>query len=508
MRKPFAYVTKQGKLVRADVLEGYATKESKQADPFVGTGDKGLVTPPYNVKALVELLDANTYHLRSCRVKAQDVAGNGWSIVPSSTSESSTGVAEDANKAMLEDWFSNLAWLDEEIKAAQVDYESIGWGSLELTFALGKPSGIYHVPSQTLRRHHTKSKWLQRVGSKAVWFQDAHSDQKISAATGAPTNSDDAAASILISWHNQHPISSVYGVPDIIPALGAIIGDISRRDYNIAFFDNYGVPAYAVFITGDFDPGEPSLDSEGNPTGPTPLEESIEEHFSALAKEPHSVLVLSVPTSVSDDFGGQGGQVKVEIEPLSLQTQEASFRMYRQDNRDEVLTAHGVDPYRIGIAETGSLGGATARESRGIYKESVISPKQKTIENAINHIIIRKGFGITEWAFQFNEMDDSDANEDLAILVSLFSVGAATPRQIVDRFASRFGLSTSGMEHPALNAHYIGGYPVDIAMSDFEIPSQDVAKSIKELQQRLSARAGASEQDIRKVLRQLVDSVK
>jgi len=142
-----------------------------------------------------------------------------------------------------------------------------------------------------------------------VWFRDIAHNKNVHRLNGKTLLTPDAgdAASAIMTWHNTHPKSSYYGVPDIIPALGAILGDVSRRDYNISFFENHGVPAYAVFITGDFDPGEPKLlegDDPDNPTGPTPLEESIEKHFSKMAGEPHSVLVLTIPTSITDDFGG------------------------------------------------------------------------------------------------------------------------------------------------------------------------------------------------------------
>jgi len=41
------------------------------------------------------------------------------------------------------------------------------------------------------------------------------------------------------------------------------------------------------------------------------------------------------------------GEVNIEFKPLSTEVKEASFRLFRQDNRDEILAAHGVPPYRM-----------------------------------------------------------------------------------------------------------------------------------------------------------------
>lgn len=332
---------------------------------------------------------------------------------------------------------------------------------------------------------------MQRRANKRVWFQDISSNKMVNRLTGQTMMVGEPgvqSGSMVMTWHNHHPVSDYYGVTDIIPALGAITGDVSRRDYNISFFDNYGVPAYAVFITGDFDPGEPELldgDDPDNPTGPTPLEKAIEEQFAELAQNPHSIMVLSIPTSITDDFGGEGGKVEVEIKPLSVDVKEASFRMYRQDNRDEVLSAHGVDPYRVGLAETGSLGGTTAEQASEIYKESVITPRQEAIEALINKWIISGMLGIREWQFKLNELDTTNVMEDLQLLSGLFVVGAVTPRQIAEAFASRFGIDTSEMDHPALNAHYIGGQPVDIAMADVTMNGEQVVAALNSLNESL-----------------------
>ena len=80
---------------------------------------------------------------------------------------------------------------------------------------------------------------------------------------------------------------------------------------------------------------------------------------------------------------------------MSTDVKEASFRLFRKDNRDEVMIAHGVPGYRIGIIETGSLGGSTARESTEIYKRSVIDPRQVIIEETINQEIIWHKNGAT-----------------------------------------------------------------------------------------------------------------
>src|SRR5690606_4544021 len=111
-----------------------------------------------------------------------------------------------------------------------------------------------------------------------------------------------------------------------------------------------------------------------------------------------------------------GQNVKVEFQRLAVDVKEASFRLFRQDNRDEILAAHGVPPYRAGIAETGSLGGSTAVESTEIYKMSVIEPRQSILENLFNRYILRSAFDVTDWRWKLAEIDTRDERHDLDIL--------------------------------------------------------------------------------------------
>lgn len=467
-RKPFCIVTKRGRAVRWDEMHRWATKqesgESKQIDdPFV-TEDfqAGIVKPPLDPNVLVQLLELNTYHMRACRTKARDAAGLGWRVTP--TTED-TGDSED-EREQLEQFFRGLSNpLSNSLSNAQYDYESVGWGALELIRDVeGNPVDLVHVPSHTLRMHKSREKVLQRRGNKKVWFKLAGAgDFHIDFRSGGMLDSSaplDRRATEIIWWRNYTQRSDYYGIPDIVPAIGAILGDVSRRDFNISFFENYGVPAYAVFITGDFDPGDPEIDPNTGEEGPTPLERKIEEHFSKLVDEPHSTLILSIPTT--GEMGSTDEKVEVDIKPLSVDVKEASFRLYRQDNRDEVLAAHGVDPYRIGVTETGNLGGTTARTATEIYKESVTEPRQADLEHLINSIVVVSGFGITRWMFELNELDTSDPESDLNLMLKMFEVGAITPIEISRHFADRFGIDVDEMSHPALSAHYIDGVPVDL----------------------------------------------
>lgn len=480
MSRPFGIVTKHGKFVPENVLARYSIKEDEKSRQLVAKGQgKNLVEPLYNPNTLAQVLELNTYHYRCCRVKALDIAGLDWKL------EGIVEEPDEGERRLLEDFFDNLPEPPTSLfKKVMFDFEAIGYGAIELVRENyshdGQPALLNHIPAHTLRIHTDQNRFCQIRGNKKRWFRRVGYEMDVNLDTGAEaeagTLSEEKRGTEVIFLTNYTPRSDYYGMPDIVPGLGAIHGDVSRRNYNIAFFDNYGVPAYAVFVTGNFE-DEEILDGAGEPTGQTYLEREIEEHFRELAKNPHSTLILSVPTK------DRTGEVKIDFKPLSTDVKEASFRLYRKDNRDEVLVAHGVPGYRIGITEAGSLGGDVARETTEIYKRSVIEPRQEQIESLINKHILWEGFEVEGWRFKFADIDTEDEAHDYKILRGLFEMGAVTPNQLIRHFGDKYGLET--VDHPAMDLHYLGMQtPLD--SDEYFLPAEEVSKSLKSLQDTIA----------------------
>lgn len=484
-KTPFMYAMKDGSLVDVDVLEQYAVKseDTKQLpeDPWAGKDQKYpsyVKAPLYNPYALAQLPELNVYHNRCVRTKANDTVGKGYTLNPvvNEPSEDNRKILEEFLNKTVTDTFSGTRTVMGELYKCEINYEGIGYAAYEIirtgNTTQGQPESIKNIPAQTLRRCNDGVRFVQRRGGETRYFKAFGYDQDVNLETGeiVPLNSlpGERQANDIIYWMDYTPRSDYYGLPDITPAIPTIYGDLSREKYNIAFFRNYGVPAYAIFITGDFE-DEEILDDHGNPTGQTVMKKAIQDHFNTIARNPHAPMAIVVPTA-----GNPDADVKVEFQALSVETKEASFRLYRTDNRDEVIAAHAVPPYRIGIAETGSLGGSTARESTEIYKTSVIKPRQSRVEELFNYAIVQEGFGIKDWIFKLVEIDTKDLMQDLDLVKGMFLMGAVTPNQIISVFGDRWGLET--VDHPAMNAHYINNMPIDV-----EIPENQTAEVMKAL---------------------------
>ncbi len=73
--------------------------------------------------------------------------------------------------------------------------------------------------------------------------------------------------------------------------------------------------------------------------------------------------------------------------------------------RDEVVSSYGVPPAKVGIIESGNLGGGTGEEQNVTYKVDTCGPIAELVLEAINFAVVRNGFGVEDWHAKFREVD-------------------------------------------------------------------------------------------------------
>ena len=182
------------------------------------------------------------------------------------------------------------------------------------------------------------------------------------------------------------------------------------------FFKNYGMPAFAVTITGDFADytEEPYLEEtdENGKRKPNPnfdetqtMRYKISQQIQQVIKNPHSAICITIPTETDE------GKVDVNIQPLSVQQEEGSFRVFLKDERDEIIHAHKVDPSRIGIYDAGKLNGTNSQFTDNSYKYSTVAPIKKEAEELIN-LIAREEFVKVNFSDMMAEKMEKELNDD------------------------------------------------------------------------------------------------
>jgi len=449
------FITQSGGLFSEDDLKKYEIPQTNQIISEVKWGAEAL-PPPYDLSKLMAWLESNVTHNSCIRQKVQDSVGIGWHLEDVLDVES-----PDKEKKTLAEFFNKVNESEDIINVCKkvfLDYEACGNSYIEVVRGTASDpnsraiKALYHVNATFVRWVNTYDKYLQQIGAKKVYFKLFGDERVMNKNTGKfeSVSTPEDIANELIQIKQYTPRSYWYGLPEWLPALLAMYGSMKEQEYNLDFFTNYGVPAYAVVLSGI--------------TVKPEVEDSIKKYFETEVKaNPHKTMVFGLP---------QGGEVR--FEKLSVETKEASFRIYRRDNRDDILTAHHVPPYRVGIVQQGQLGGTIAGDVDRIYLDSVINPRQRDFEWLINQLIVKEAFGIMGWAFRFNDIDIDDRTKMSDIDSKYLSIGVLTPNEI----RKRIGLAT----YTGGDTFYMMGnlIPVGGEATAIEVPIEEGKADIKD----------------------------
>ena len=429
-----------------------------------------ILEPKYNPYDLVQLLDLYTYHAACVDAVAVDSTGIDYTLKPVEGMEP----IETEKDRFITGLERCKPSINHNLQKLVFDRRAIGYGALELireTTSDSLPKKLKHIPAQTLRRHaDTKRVVHVTPAGRKVWYviygknyDDNNNKVDVHADTGAfhPYNSlaPHERANELLWTMEYAPGTDYYGRPPIISALGSISSDISAVRYNNSFFQNYGMPKFAITVTGDFadydvDPDDPEYDVTQT------LKYRISQQIKEVIRNPHSAICITIPSE------GEEGNVHLDITPLSVSTEEGHFRMLRKDTRDEVLHAHHVDPSRLGIYDAGSLNGSNSDNTRVSYKYGTVAPIKAEIEDLIN--LIGNELECTSWRFSIEEVAPIDYTKDLSLAEFLFARGAMTIKELIDNFGGKFGLTINDPDDYYLNARYINGQPLELIWNNVE----------------------------------------
>lgn len=378
-----------------------SSKQIKSVEKWITEND--LVPTPYPPEVLLVFYESNAIFWRCVNQIAIDVAGLGWSL------QLKEGKKED--KLEFEKLNTFLRKPNEDdplrtiLKQLLIDWGSVGWFGIEVVRDnKGEVAKIYHVPAHTLKVHKDREKYAQVRNNKKVWFKKFGVEGDISAKDGKEAKvTIKTKANELIFYRNFYPRSDYYGVPNAIAAIGDITGLIGLRDYNLSFFENYGVPSAIVILEGDWDD-----DSDKKVT------DFLNKELKG-ATNAHRTLVVSQPDNCTFTY-----------KPLTTGVKDGSFRLYEQTRRDNILIAYSMPPERIGVRVTGSLGGNVAEESTRIYVQGVIEPLQLDLEDIINDKLLQSEI----YEFKFADIDLRDYDMEIKQFNSLLERGTTTPNEI------------------------------------------------------------------------------
>ncbi|MCC9307694.1 phage portal protein [Kitasatospora sp. RB6PN24] len=77
--------------------------------------------------------------------------------------------------------------------------------------------------------------------------------------------------------------------------------------------------------------------------------------------------------------------------------------------RDEIISCFGTPPAKLGIIESGNLGGGTGEQQDKTFRVNTVIPIANLLLEKLNYHLLQVGFGITDWHLEFGEIDYRDS---------------------------------------------------------------------------------------------------
>lgn len=355
------------------------------------------------------LLDSTDFATTVAQISA-DVTGLGYHFVPIDEERKNPRELETI-KAFFDDCNPDLTF-DEICNMVNMDWEALGNGYIEVTRRDNDPAEIVErldwVPAREVRITKDSKNAVQIRSTKKAWFRWFGSDPDETTSKHPDTRRgvevDQVVLNEMIWFKHPHPKSSVYGIPKIIPALGAIRGNQFQQDRNLSFFQNKALPEWAIEVSGDLvgtgdDEAEKELQT---------FRDNLKDHLTYMVKGKHyRLLYIERPPGL-----------ELKWHKLIDEVRDADYRMYRRDNRDEALRAYGMQPNRVGVIESGNIGGGTGESQIEIYKNSIVKPRQEKWERKMTSLI-HLGLRIETYRMKFDEIDAIDEEREAKILAMI-----------------------------------------------------------------------------------------
>lgn len=368
-------------------------KESKQTP--AENQNQMLLTPPYDTSALALLYDMNAYHKRCCLVKAGITVRLGFSLYDPKDDKPKP----DEEYSRAEEFVNNYL---EELHNFQLDDEIFGNSYLEVVRNNKREvAEIYHIPANGTQLMIENKKRFLRTNIAGTYIDYIPY-------MGTKYEPDEKSRHEYIHRKNYNPVNRYYGTPDYAGAIGAIYLDDSAKTYNTNRFSD-PVPETLIALAGmaDDDATEKAI------------KDFFTNNFGDSTKAGRKALLLQFEEMVG------GLKEKLHIEKLERENKDASFRGMRQDNREEIISAHGLSPRLVGLESASRLGGGgEVREQLKLMNELIFLPRKKSMARIINNLFL--GMGIDKWKIQFDNLEFANAVEDAQFYTQMVIAGVIT----------------------------------------------------------------------------------
>lgn len=415
-------ITIRGRNRNFSELEGSANE--KDAPYFGGN----FVQPRFNPNMWVALVEQNTRLRRCCEIISRNTCGLGAKARLHPEAQVATTGRRNLRNEVHRDVVKLQRLIDnpnpifepisEVFYKVEFDYHASGNGFLEVVEDQ-RTSGeeivsLLHVPCLNVRVHKGRDKFVRILThtNRRIYFRRFGDDDParkfIDKDTGQfyetwPSELPDSRkGTALIHFKSYCPLDDYYGMPTVVPAVNAVVGNKLANTWNINFLHNNAhIPLAVVVENGNLSP------------------DSLEQIELFLSREAKGVSNAGRIMVLQPDMDRlmQSGNLKIRLEPLKVGVNDdSSFREYTSANSTEIQECFGLSSIMLGLG--GSQTRATANAAKQVSVSNVIHPRTKTWEYILNSTIARNvGGGVAE--IVLTRTSNLDALQEAAVIQKL-----------------------------------------------------------------------------------------
>ena len=235
-------------------------------------------------------------------------------------------------------------------------------------------------------------------------------------------NSENVANEII--WFNSKSHESkVYGKPDYLSEIDAILTDNAIIEYQQGHFKAHGVPNYIITVTGNVEENDDQNLDE--------WEAQLEEEFKNISNEPGTALCIVIPSEEDN--------VKVNVNKIGEEKKEGSFIELSDSVADRIRRIHRVPRERLGDSDSSGIASNRTEALLKNYSSS-IATLQRRIANLINKTIIRNEFEDNDVKIEYQGANFEDEDKTLERGIRLLQNGAITLGEFINRFGEPYEL--------------------------------------------------------------------
>lgn len=434
------------------VLEEYNIKSQEINKDELSYGSE-VIEPPYDPFTLDCLVDISGLHHTCLSVKAEDTVMSGKKII-----------SENSVPLELEELIEDYSF-DEELEAFVFDLLCYGYAGLELIRDdYGELIAINRISSLYIRMCKDKERVIQKIGTYENYFKlyNPHDDRRLNRETGLFDDNitSDNLANDLIWFNSKSNESKVYGKPDYLSEVEAIVTDDAIVKYQQSHFKTNGVPNYIITITGN-------VESEDEEYSIDDFEKDLEEEFRNVTNEPGTAMVITIPSAEYDS------RVDVNVTKIGEEKKEGSFLELSDSVGARIRRIHKVPAERLGYSESTGIASNRTEMLLKNYSRSIRN-MQSRIANLVNKTIIKNEFPRTDVTIEFIEASFDGEDVQLERGIKLLQNGAMTLGEFINRFGRAYNLSMTEDEE-LYNVRFMNNQSLDVVLNG-DVPTDGEGK--------------------------------